>query len=101
PCYTGVRSRRTISSSVCPDPNLVNVPFLSVKCLAEKRVQGGLGRHSPRSDARSVLPSQLAHWAHLRISVCGLAILRTPIGLPNIELGGVDRGALQRVDNRS
>lgn len=99
-CYTGVRPCRTISSSVCPDPNLFNVPFLSVKCLAEKRVQEGLGRHSPRRDARPMLPSQLARLAHLQILVGGLAALRTPIGLPNIKLEGVDRGALQRVDNR-
>lgn len=73
PCYTGVRPCRTISSSVCPDPNLVNVPFLSVKCLAEKRVLEGLGRHSPRRESRSMLPSQLACLAHLQILVVGLA----------------------------
>ncbi|EEC09776.1 hypothetical protein IscW_ISCW007902 [Ixodes scapularis] len=100
PCYTGVRPSRTISSSVCPHPNLVNVPFLSVKCLAEKRVQEGLRRHSPRRDARSMLPSLLARLAHLQILIGGLATLRAPIGLPNIELEGVYRGAVQRVDNR-
>lgn len=47
-----------------------------------------------------MLPSQLARLAHLQILVGGLATLRTPIGLPTIKLEGVDRGALQRVDNR-
>lgn len=47
-----------------------------------------------------MLPSQLARLAHLQILIGGLATLRAPIGLPNIELEGVDRGAVQRVDNR-
>lgn len=47
-----------------------------------------------------MLPSQLARLAYLQILIGGLATLRAPIGLPNIELEGVDRGAVQRVDNR-